>query len=974
MPRPRKNKPKKKNTVPALPKFGAKCVRCDFCSYIGSENGLSKHISQSTECSQHYQDARHQLHPDIGDMDVHYTNHVRSNINPTNIAPILRGSPSPSKSARPATTVDRREDHLDDDFQTLPDDFSEGGIDFLFTTEEGLAHRQPREKDGEIEMVIIRQPNDDSAWSATSHEDEFPLQLHFQALSEDENPTDSIVNPENRGEQSILSQVVNGAFVSSVMILPPNDASLEVFLSTQETYQLKLLQLTENGNMAHYCFAAILNWAREASLDGFDFLGIVHDRSTVIHRFRGRFPDLPVCTTADIQLESLYNNTREVARVVFWSFVSIFQNLLFDREIFGHIENLNCNPGEKDRFHPFLIGPEDSIGEGITGAWYEQTINQLKNDPEYNFNDETDFCVPLEGSCDKTHVDAGGRHGVTPLTLTTSLIKSNVRNHPRAWRHLGLLPDLQKMSKAAAKLSRNSPDGRGRPVRNYHACLAVIFQELKEVMKKPVTMLIRLGDRVQLKRCFFVIMQFNLDGQEKDKWVGRYSSHHPSLGTVGHSCITPVKQCTHLGRQCTPLNQYHLQNLSWVATHSTSHDERTSALEQLHQLSQYRHYSALNGLNFGANPRGICGCLGPDCLHANREGLCSNSCGIIMSSLNNVRRSKLDTQVKRMFVQCPGQSTRGEYPRIKWSNGITHVKQLAGHEWIGVLMVTSIMANTFSARSQFKNSVKGSEETLPEGIHLTHSHVVGNRIVRITPNMDLYKQRLDDTFIPDSYANPEVKNRVQENKIIRACWGTDLDELLHDGNDTPSEDNTDDNIEQDDDDSEAAGAGEDDSILANDVDSSIVDEDEKLDDDDEDKVNENTDDDESVALLDDSRSLDSEERSDCHFDDSLEQAGDVDTAGVDVNDATLALSVPHPKKKNTVTVLKIYLTQMTLFDFSKCCVAGMPLPVKRKCVRNGMWIRWFVTLGSESMLCLQWYSVLYPGKTEMVGGCPKYTS
>jgi hypothetical protein len=41
-------------------------------------------------------------------------------------------------------------------------------------------------------------------------------------------------------------------------------------------------------------------------------------------------------------------------------------------------------------------------------------------------------------------------------------------------------------------------------------------------MQKPISMLIRFGDLVQVKRCFFAIMQFNLDAQEKDKWVGRY--------------------------------------------------------------------------------------------------------------------------------------------------------------------------------------------------------------------------------------------------------------------------------------------------------------------------------------------------------------------------------------------------------------------------------------------------------------------
>jgi hypothetical protein len=219
---------------------------------------------------------------------------------------------------------------------------------------------------------------------------------------------------------------------------------MQLNLTANDKYNLKLLQITENGNFPHYYFAEILQRAKDAHLNGFNFSQIVHDRSTILYRFRKRFLHLPQCTTADIQLESLQLGARETARVVFWSAVDIIQNLFFDREIFGNLDNCMCNQSAETRFHPYVMGPDDYIGEGITGEWYEKNNQMLIDDPEVRFNKDQDFFIPLCGACDRTHVEASGRHGVIPFTLTTYLIRRVIRNHPRAWRHLGLLPDLQK--------------------------------------------------------------------------------------------------------------------------------------------------------------------------------------------------------------------------------------------------------------------------------------------------------------------------------------------------------------------------------------------------------------------------------------------------------------------------------------------------------------------------------------------------
>ena len=242
----------------------------------------------------------------------------------------------------------------------------------------------------------------------------------------------------------MLEIVAQGSM--SPVFFPVTDNRLCYYPNIQEKYKLKLLQMLEHGNLPHYYYADIMKWAKEACISGYNFKTIVSKRKTVIKHFRGRFPGLPECKVKRIQLETLRHEKRTTASVVVWEFDKQMQNLLFDHEIWGNLDNLNINNDESQHFDPYMHENCRGIyGEAITGAWYERTREKLIKDPK------SQMMFPLELSCDRTHIGGSGRHGVCPATFTSPLIKSHVRNNPKAWRHLGLIPDIFKSSKAAAK-------------------------------------------------------------------------------------------------------------------------------------------------------------------------------------------------------------------------------------------------------------------------------------------------------------------------------------------------------------------------------------------------------------------------------------------------------------------------------------------------------------------------------------------
>jgi Plavaka transposase len=576
------------------PSFGVDIVQCRFCQYTGSRSNLLKHISQKKSCCDRYTQATHQVQQDVGVIDQNYycQGAVAGRVsNSDHSSAVPPGRPSPRKAKHDMAAQRSEDQNQEDDSFSLPD-FDDGDMSyksnahaFTFTT----YAISPRLPNGEIEMISFRRyrASDDLSIQSMPSQPEFPLQLEIvnNAVDTEMDVGTSIqflhsMSEEYQNTTTQLNECVSKGQFSEILILPAEDAGLKVALCSQDRVYLKLLQLTEHGALPYYYVGLILEWAKEASQLGFNFQAIIHERNTLVRQFNASFPNLPKCSTVDVQLESVYQtHNRETARVVLWDLTDVMQNLLYDLEIFGEPNNIMHNQSPDRWFYPYVTLPDDFIDEAITGEWYSNTIEWLTKNK--NFDPKSDIHVPLIGCCDGTHIDHGGRHKLCPLMVTTSLIKSNIRNHPRAWRHLGLVPDLQKMSKAAAKLSRQTPLGLGRPIRNYHACLSAILHSAKTAMEHPVSMCFRIGNQVQVKRCFFTFQMFNLDAQEKDKWVGRYSSHHPSLNTAAYRCLTPIRHCNNLGRRCKPLNQYSLQHLSWTATHTKNTKHRDEALEQL---------------------------------------------------------------------------------------------------------------------------------------------------------------------------------------------------------------------------------------------------------------------------------------------------------------------------------------------------------------------------------------------------------
>ena len=170
---------------------------------------------------------------------------------------------------------------------------------------------------------------------------------------------------------------------------------------------------------------------------------------------------------------------RDLRQVIRFDFYEQVMDLLGTTEIFANPENLNINIDPKDknaRWRPYVPPEgEENLDDVLDGKWYQETV-------EFQVTTRFGkvFWVPIIIYVDKTGTDAFQRHGLEPVIFTTPLIKCELRNHPKAWRILGFIPDLEGKSSAVKQKANQSEATKGISVRNYHKCLSVVLETFKD--------------------------------------------------------------------------------------------------------------------------------------------------------------------------------------------------------------------------------------------------------------------------------------------------------------------------------------------------------------------------------------------------------------------------------------------------------------------------------------------------------------
>jgi hypothetical protein len=306
------------------------------------------------------------------------------------------------------------------------------------------------------------------------------------------------------------------------------------------------------------------------------------------------------------------------------------KDLLAD-DMFYDVQNLVVNHNKP--FSKYI--PEDGMVDEIhSGEWYSRTYDEMVVD------ESTTIILPLKFYCDKTGLDPMmQRHALEPVMFSLTVLNRDVQqNCEKSWRHLGFIPDLEKMP-GADKTTTSSTFFRGRSVRNYHRCLDFILEELIELQKTGMPVFLQIGNHYVKRHAYFPVSIFVGDSKSSDNLCCRIS--HYNQPRMSRACYTSFKECANTNIRCHWVYREDQQKLQKQLLDDDA-EENEDLLQEIRDVSTYRCWSSMFQLDFGANPHGQFLACTVDPMHMFEGGWVAMVCKAFVASLSSGLRNQLN--------------------------------------------------------------------------------------------------------------------------------------------------------------------------------------------------------------------------------------------------------------------------------------------------------------------------------------------
>jgi hypothetical protein len=273
------------------------------------------------------------------------------------------------------------------------------------------------------------------------------------------------------GEDSVLEQEIDEHLDNVNRLVLPPDAIHHPKQRTKGSYALdtqlegyiKILCFLDQIQAPIKTFDVLMQLLLELEGNKFKFGHVHPKRKSILNQVTKTFPIAPT-TCRKIEREQPIQKTRAksndcpeavTATVYRFDVKHRIQDLLMD-DLFFDVNILVIN-----RNKPFSrYVPEDGMIDEIqSGQWYQRTYDLMVDDPSKV------IILPLKLYCDKTGLDPMmQRHALEPVMFSLTILSRDVQqNCEKAWRHLGFVPDLDKIV-GADKSTTSDPYHRGRIV------------------------------------------------------------------------------------------------------------------------------------------------------------------------------------------------------------------------------------------------------------------------------------------------------------------------------------------------------------------------------------------------------------------------------------------------------------------------------------------------------------------------------
>lgn len=509
---------------------------------------------------------------------------------------------------------------------------------------------------------------------------------------------------------------------------------------------LDLANILDKHGCPRVMMQEIVDWCKRSQKEGCQDLGsLTRKRSAFKEKVKRRLDAAGVSVPQHYVKWATLDSAKDSGKthtvpVVCWDFKQQLQSLLDDRTLFGNLDNLNVN-----RTNPFL-----PPGDSHHGKWFKDTMSERKIT-----GTDGRMLVPIVLACDKTHVVENGRVTLEPLLFSTTLLTKAAREHPSAWRPLGIVPKLVDRSVAESSVISQRVAHKSISNVNYHRVLKLILASLvclqsnlcisgRERQLRPSAPLVALDHSISLtepdtpeyeelvaKRAavnkqflmengYHFIHNLELgqyvrptglvcpishvisDGEGADKFSARVRAQQGSEedgSRISRSCTCPPDQSANPYFNCSDISYEQIREDYLELRSRLTQGEWTSLMTRESEDFKTKHgvhpvYNALWDLDFGSKPNGPYRCLKVDPMHAGESGVHEYVTQVVLGPKpdRNTRKWFIDKEAARLFYDVPRQTIRTQYPRISFVGGLTALTYMPSHEWIGLLLALVIIA------------------------------------------------------------------------------------------------------------------------------------------------------------------------------------------------------------------------------------------------------------------------------------------
>ena len=466
--------------------------------------------------------------------------------------------------------------------------------------------------------------------------------------------------------------------------------------SKQDLFETQLLKILNDANTPHFLFQDLMEWASNASKNGYNFIPLCATRKATIKRLEKDY-QLQYCRPFQIPI-TFQEDGLEIEITAF-DFQAQLYSLLSNDELTNDLNMLDVN---KDDPFTKYIPPDGMIGTFNSGSWY---------------NNAWDFCVrpntndwmcPIIFGIDETLVGSHlNRATATPVSFTLSIFSEETRARPSAWRTLGFVYDTKIHGKTLVTNNENTQMRKLNSTDNsrcYHVIMREILRSFVKVQKTGIkNVTIKLGKfqkQVTIKVPCAMILG---DMQGGDKHCASSIGYSKDQARLCRQCDVRGDESGNPLIECNKMSMVKIKKLV-----------RNQETEKLNSICQHQVYSAWFDVDFGGCQYGIFSAAMPiESLHALEGGLIKDCLQILYKEdWKPYWCTRIDMVVKKMTTWDKQSSmTAGSHkhiPRVLWADGITSLEKICNSYIVGMALTVVILTLIDEGKEEMKKAFQAN--------------------------------------------------------------------------------------------------------------------------------------------------------------------------------------------------------------------------------------------------------------------------